>query len=72
MEKCFAMKKNGCSALLGNCPGYDKCPFYKSKKQAIHDKQATFEYLRSLPFADQQYFAEKYYKGKMPGANEAE
>lgn len=33
MEKCIAMKKNDCSVLVEkNCPGAEKCVFYKSTK----------------------------------------
>lgn len=72
MEKCFAMKTRGCSALLGDCPGYDKCPFYKSQSQASEDKLTACERLSSLPPAKQNYIAEKYYHVKMPWDKELE
>ncbi len=73
MEKCFAMKKSGCSILLvAQCPGYDKCSFYKSEQQLKEDQAACNAHLNTLPPEQQRYIADTYYNKKMPWANEAE
>lgn len=68
MEKCFAMKEKGCGALVDDakCAG---CPFYKTRAQQEESIRVAFAHLRELPECEQVYYAEKYYRGKMPWAD---
>lgn len=70
MEKCFALKKRGCAALLDDCPGSDRCPFYKTKKEFKQGQADAFTRLSNLPPEEQRYISEKYYNGKMPWADD--
>jgi len=67
MEKCFAMRKKGCAILVKNssCEG---CAFCKTRKEKRESLKAAYARLRALPVHEQEYYAEKYYGGKMPWA----
>lgn len=67
MEKCFAMKKNGCSVLVEKkCPGAEKCAFYKSTKQFKEGQAAANARLARLPLVQQRYIADTYYNKAFP------
>ncbi len=71
-NNCFALgDKKKCNALnIGNCMGHEKCPFYKTRKQAKWDHKQTNEHLCALPGAEQEYIAQKYYRGNRPWEGE--
>ena len=66
-DRCHALQKNGkCRAIDGHCPGYELCAFYKPLKQYEQDQQLTYQRLAGLPKEQQDYIADRYYRGKMP------
>lgn len=70
-EKCFAQRKSGrCAALIGVCPGYDQCSFYKTEEEYWRTKEDARQKLCALSVSKQQYIAEKYHRGAMPWRGE--
>ena len=70
-EKCFAKRKSpsrsgNCICLVGNCPGYDRCPFYKPVWKYENDVGQRYARLASLSVGQQNYIANTYYRGLMP------
>ena len=73
-DMCFAYilpelrgySNESCKALSCGCPGYDVCPFYKSTKRYLADREAVNARLRSLPAEKQCLIATVYYNGDMP------
>lgn len=67
-EKCFAEADRGKCAVLTvhQCPGHEKCSFYKTEEQAKAENKKAYERIVSLPYDRQQYIAGCYYGGKMP------
>ena len=70
-EKCFAKKKSAsrsgdCMCLVGNCPGYGQCPFYKPVWKFQSDAEKRYARLATLPEDMQKLIAYTYYKGLMP------
>lgn len=68
MEKCFAMKKKGCGAIVDECQ-CSVCPFYKTKEAQAKSLGTAYARLRTLPLRLQENYAEKYHRGKMPWAD---
>lgn len=66
-ETCFGMKHFGkCSALIGRCPGYAACVFYKPIWKYEQDLRLADQRICRMPPEHQQYIADKYYQGNMP------
>lgn len=65
-EKCFALQRNGkCRAVVGNCPGYGSCVFYKPRWKFEKEQRLALMKLSALPAEKQTIIADKYYGGKM-------
>ena len=65
-ERCFARASHrGCRALNTDCPGYEKCAFYKPRWRQEKEVQLVKYRLASLPLPKQLAIADKYFEGKM-------
>lgn len=60
------MQKNGkCRAVIGNCPGYSSCVFYKPNWKYEKDLHTVYVKLSELSAERQRIIAAQYYGGKM-------
>ena len=66
MEPCFAKKMGKCGALETGCPGYENCPFYRTREQVDESRRRAFARIAGLSLPEQVYIADTYYQGKMP------
>ena len=71
MEKCFALKMDVCGALECDCPGFENCPFYRTREQVDESRRKALERINTLPRLRQLHIAETYYGGKMPWKEKA-
>ena len=71
MEICFAMKEKGCGALECGCPGFDECPFYRTRAEVDASRKKANERIRRLPRETQEHISETYYFGRMPWLEKA-
>ena len=73
-ETCFAyipadVSSSGfpdCTALMGGCPGFSKCAFYKGVSTQKADIEKAYEQIRQKPYREQMAISMKYYSGRMP------
>ena len=72
MAYCFAWGQNamgkwGCKATTIDCDGKDEnCPFFKTMKKHLADREAVNERIATLPNWQQTAISEKHYSGEMP------
>ena len=63
---CINYKDGKCRALTdGVCTVDKSCRFYKSREQALDERDQVFKRLRRLPQARQRAIADTYYNHKM-------
>ena len=63
---CVCFKNGECRALTdGVCTVDKSCRFYKSREQALDERDMVFKRLRRLPQARQRAIADTYYNHKM-------
>ena len=55
-----------CMSYEMRCPGYGKCPYFKSMRQYREERMRVCRRLATLPEKQQRQIARKYYYGQMP------
>lgn len=63
--KCFAARSRNCEALklkMSQCPGYEKCAFYKSRLENNKARRKARERIKKLPEEIQMCISDKYQK----------
>jgi hypothetical protein len=63
---CFACRGSKCRILLSEHAHCEGCRFFKSKTQAVADREHALDLIAAKPPEQQQYIADKYFYGKMP------